>query len=213
LTPIDPQSNFRAAEKPEEVASTSPSPGKWTPTPESFEKLLAAFSADGDEAGRVYEQVRLKLLRYFERNGVFQTDRYTDITLDRVMRRIDEGEVITNIMAFIYTVASFVRMEAWNEQKRARDAEDEMKKLIDQEQKKKTVENPRQLCLDRCMAKLPLETRWIRDYYSEEGSAKIRIRRQIAKRLGIEMNALRIRAHRIRNGLETCVNNCVSQQV
>jgi len=214
LTPIDPQPNRRAAEKPKELASTGPSQNKWTPTQQSFEKLLAVFNPESDEAGKIYVNVRLKLLRLFERNGVTDAERYVDVTLDRVMRRLDEGEIIANIMAFIYTVASYVRMEAWNEEKQQRIAESEIMKMTTHVQPQPVVESPRQLCLDQCREKLPVETqKLIHDYYSEEGSAKIRLRKQLAKGLGIEMNALRIRVHRIRLDLETCVKTCVSQSV
>lgn len=213
MTPIDPQPDTRAAEKSEELTNTTPSQSKWIPTPQSFEKLLAAFDPDREEAAKTYENVRVKLLRYFERYGISDTDRYVDVTLDRVMRRLDEGEVVANISAFIYAVASYVRMEAWNEQKQLRDVEVEIQRDIEQKQLEDVVgESPRQLCLDRCLNDLPVETRiLIIDYYSAERSAKIKLRRQMAKSLGIEMNALRIRAHRIRLGLETCVRNCVSQ--
>lgn len=214
LTPIDPQPNHRAAEKPKELASTSASQDKWTPTQQSLEKLLATFNSNRDEAGEIYVNVRLKLLRYFERNGVTDAERYVDVTLDRVMRRLDEGEIIAKIMAFIYTVASYVRMEAWNEEKQLRDVENEMMKITEKVQPEPVIESPQQLCLDRCLAELPVETqKLLHDYYSEEGSAKIRLRRRMAKGLGIGMNALRIRVHRIRHGLETCVKKCVSQTV
>ena len=215
MTPIDDlQPDAGAAEESGVLTNTPTSQSKWTPTPQSFEKLLAAFDSDREEAGKIYENVRVKLLRYYERYGISDTDHYVDITLDRVMRRLDEGEVVANIMAFIYAVASYVRMEAWNEQKQLRDAEVEIKKDFDQKQQEDVVvgESPRQVCLDRCLNDLPVETRiLIIEYYSAERSAKIRLRRQMAKSLGIEMNALRIRAHRIRLGLETCVQKCVSE--
>jgi len=214
LTPTDPQPNHRAAEKPEELASTSASQDKWTLTQQSLEKLLANFNSDRDKAGEIYVNVRLKLLRYFERNGVKDAERYVDVTLDRVMRRLDEGEIIAKIMAFIYTVASYVRMEAWNEEKQLREVENEMIQTTQTVQPEPVIESPRQLCLDQCLADLPVESqKLIHDYYSGEGSARIRLRRRMAKALGIEMNALRIRVHRIRLGLETCVKKCVSQTV
>jgi DNA-directed RNA polymerase specialized sigma24 family protein len=214
LTPFDdPQLNTRAAEKPEELTAPRPSQSKWFPTPQSFEKLLAAFDSDDEEAGKKYEHARVKLLRYFEQKGIYDADRYVDITLDRVMRRLDEGERVINTMAFIYGVASYVRMEAWNEQKQLREREVEIKKDSEQRQHDDIGhESPRQICLDQCLNELPIETRiLILDYYSAEQSAKIKLRRQMAHSLGIEMNALRIRAHRIRINLETCVQKCVSQ--
>ena len=214
LTPIDdPQLNTRAAETPEELTAPRPSQNKWFPTPQSFEKLLAAFDSDYEEAGKKYEHVRSKLLRYFEQKGICDADRYVDITLDRVMRRMDEGERVANIMAFVYAVASYVRMEAWTEQKQLREKEVEIKKDSEQKQWEELGhENPRQICLDKCLNELPIETRiLILDYYSAERSAKIKLRRRVAQDLGIEMNALRIRAHRIRISLETCVHKCVSE--
>lgn len=212
MTPINPQSDIGPAEKPEELTGTSRSNSKWTPTQQSFEKLLAAFNSKPNEAGKIYELVRLKLLRYFERNGIADADRYVDVTLDRVMRRLDEGELIANIRAFIYVVASYVRMEAWNDQEKTRKAEDEMIKDTEPKQGQDVHESPRQLCLDQCLNELPVETRMlILDYFREEGSAKIKLRSQLATGLGIGRNALRIRVHRIRVTLETCVKACASE--
>jgi hypothetical protein len=47
------------------------------------------------------------------------------------------------------------------------------------------------------------------DYYQAERRAKIELRQQLAEKLDIPLNALRIRAHRIRATLEKCVTKCV----
>jgi DNA-directed RNA polymerase specialized sigma24 family protein len=65
-------------------------------------------------------------------------------------------------------------------------------------------------CLDRCLEGLTVDSRQlIVDYYQEERRAKIELRQQLAEKLGIPLNALRIRAHRIRATLEKCVTKCV----
>jgi hypothetical protein len=46
------------------------------------------------------------------------------------------------------------------------------------------------------------------EYYRDAGRQKIERRREIAERLGITMNALGIRACRIRSTLEACVGSC-----
>lgn len=212
MTPIEPQPDSPAAEQSRELTSTSPSQGKWIPTQQSFEKLLAAFASDRDEAGKQYEKIRVKLLRYFERYDIADADRCVDETLDRVMRRLDEGEAIASITAYIYTVASYVRLEAWKQQEQMRKAASEIQRTAVVIHHNDNDPNPRQLCFDNCLRKLPIETRiLIRDYYSEEGSLKIKLRKQMAQRLGIGLNALRIRAHKIRISLETCVRDCLSQ--
>jgi DNA-directed RNA polymerase specialized sigma24 family protein len=48
-------------------------------------------------------------------------------------------------------------------------------------------------------------------YYQEEKGAKIEHRRAMAERLGIPLNALRIRAHRIRVALRDCVSDCLAR--
>lgn len=211
LTPTEPQSDSRAAEELQELPATSSSQNKWIPTEQSFEKLLASFASDRDEAGRHYEKVRVKLLRYFEWHKISDADRYVDETLDRVMRKLDEGETITNTFAYINTVASFVRKEAWKRQEQVRKIEDEIQRNAVITHEDESYENPRQRCFDRCLGNLPIETRvLISEYYSEEGSVRIRLRKQMAERLGIGLNALRIRTHKIRISLESCVKDCVT---
>src|SRR5262249_53512016 len=64
-------------------------------------------------------------------------------------------------------------------------------------------------CLTRCMQSLDSDHReLIVGYYTGEQRVKINNRRAMAARLGITMNALSIRACRIRDKLEGCVRKC-----
>ena len=64
-------------------------------------------------------------------------------------------------------------------------------------------------CLDCCLQKLPPDQRdLIVEYYRDGHGQRIEQRRAMAKRLGITMNALGIRACRIRSTLEACVAAC-----
>ena len=57
--------------------------------------------------------------------------------------------------------------------------------------------------LDACLARLPHEQRTlILSYYGGTTEERIHNRRRLAAQLGIPLNALRIRAHRIRQQLE-----------
>ena len=57
---------------------------------------------------------------------------------------------------------------------------------------------------------LPPESReLILEYYQEDRRAKIQLRQQLADRLHIPLNALRIRTHRIRMSLEECIKSCL----
>jgi DNA-directed RNA polymerase specialized sigma24 family protein len=67
-------------------------------------------------------------------------------------------------------------------------------------------------CLDRCLERLPLESRQlVLLYHQDQQRARIDGRRELARRLGIGLNALRIRVFRLRAVLETCVKACVSR--
>jgi hypothetical protein len=46
------------------------------------------------------------------------------------------------------------------------------------------------------------------EYYRDAGRQKIEHRRALADRLGLSMNALAIRASRIRDALSTCLERC-----
>ena len=66
-------------------------------------------------------------------------------------------------------------------------------------------------CLERCTRKLePVSRNIISRYYLGKERARIENRRALARGLGITMNALTIRACRIRDKLESCVKECLN---
>jgi len=72
---------------------------------------------------------------------------------------------------------------------------------------------PEYECLERCLDHLPSDNRkLVVEYYQQERQAKIEHRKRLARELGIAVNALRIRAHRIRLALQRCVLDCLEQQ-
>src|SRR5215210_2154802 len=83
----------------------------WQLTPEAFDRLLAAFDEDREASGRKYENLRRKLLEFFEARGSHTPDEHADETLNRVARKIQEGEAIENLNKYCYGVAKFLWME------------------------------------------------------------------------------------------------------
>ena len=63
-------------------------------------------------------------------------------------------------------------------------------------------------CLRHCLQRLPDEQRELVLRYHQE-SDHIRSRQTLSQELGIPMNALRIRVHRVRRKLEECVHECL----
>ncbi len=174
----------------------------WILTPGAFAKLLAAFdSSDENRAALEYEAARQRLVKLFRWRRLAEAEDAVDETLNRVARKLDEGETVKDISAFIGGVARFVLLEKFKERERValEDAPPEIFTVNPQESNEDTDQS-RQNCFNRCLTELPGEMRQIVvEYYdTDAGGAKIEHRRRMASRLGLEMNALRNRALRAR---------------
>ena len=73
-------------------------------------------------------------------------------------------------------------------------------------------EDPLTHCFDMCLQQIATRSRdLIYQYYCGEQQEKIRARKELATHLGIPLNALRIRAFRIRTKLEALVRECMAR--
>jgi len=65
-------------------------------------------------------------------------------------------------------------------------------------------------CLEQCLETIPKRDKeMITLYYQGEANTKISNRKKLAQESGISLNALRLRAMRIKRKLEDCVNECL----
>lgn len=173
-------------------------------------KLLEAFAPDRNEAGKEYERLRTKLIRYFEWRAVGPAEELVDETFNRAARRLEEGKELDDVIAFIFGVARNVHHEARRRLKEEPVALDDTPESQYAPAPDQVEPDAREECFDRCMEKLLPDSRvLILEYYQGERRAKIEFRQKIAEKLRIPLNALRIRAHRIRIGLEKCIRECL----
>jgi DNA-directed RNA polymerase specialized sigma24 family protein len=185
---------------------------KWVLTREAFERLLAWLDPDRERAGQKYEKIRQKLVKFFEFHGCASPEECADVTLDRVARKISEGEEIHASDPYLYFhgVARNVFKEYLRESKRQPVGLDGLRSAppADTEHSEQRL-----TCLSQCLEKLSLERReFILRFYQGERRAKIENRKKLAEERGVSLNALRIRAHRIRVGLEKCVEECLKKR-
>jgi DNA-directed RNA polymerase specialized sigma24 family protein len=175
--------------------------------------LLASLDADCEQAGQKYERIRLKLIHYFAWRGTTFPEAEADETINRVAQKIEAGEEIKNLNAYFYGVARLVFAESLRIREREQEA---IKQAPLAEVSFKDYDSDsarRRVCLANCLRHLPEESRdLIIEYYQDEQGKKIKRRKDLASRLDIPVNALRIRAHRIRTGLEMCVKECLGKQ-
>lgn len=175
-------------------------------TARSFDALLDAFDSDRDRAGARYAACRERLCRFFEWRGCEDPDGLADETLDRVAVRLDGGTTIQSgdPLHYVFGVARLVCLEAHKAQRRTRE------RLEDYGRQQTLDEPARDDLLDarvaRCLEALPDDQRGlVTAYYQGEGRSRADARQAQARRMGIPMNALRIRIHRIRERLAECV--------
>lgn len=192
------------------MSKAKKSRSEWSLTQQAFDKLLATFARDREEAARQYEALRTKLIRFFEWRVISSAESRADEALNRVARRIDEGQKVDNVVAYAYRVAYLVFLEALKEPELT-GIDLEMTSLPTIEPQFEDREQDHRLrCFDRCLEGLPADHRQlILFYYQEERRAKIERRKNLADQLKISLDALRIRVHRIRKGLEECITSCL----
>ena len=147
-------------------------------------------------------------MRFFEWRGASLPEAQADETLNRVIRKLDEGEEIRDPQAYCYGAARLVLLEALKRQAKEQDAAHEYHRAAPSPGSD-GLEN-RLGCLHRCLGELPAAQRdLVRDYYQGSGGERIEGRRRLADALGIGMNALRIRAFRLTEKLQGCVAGCL----
>ena len=181
-------------------------------TPESFEKLLTWLDSNREEAAVEYENIRLRLIKFFICNGCGdRAEDLADETFDRFASRLDQGEVPEPFTGdkrlYFFAFARNIRLE--NFRKRLDvpppppvspdTTEDESECLIE--------------CLEECVKQLPREEdrSLAIDYYSCDKSTKIEHHKKLAKKLGLGLPGLRTRIHRIREALRPCIEECLKR--
>ncbi len=193
----------------------------WALTPPAFERLLDWLDEGESSDGRKYLEMRRRLVAYFDRKNCSSADELTDETLNRVARRLEEEgttESDTPAARYCYIVARFVFMEYLRRAEKDRVLTDDMRrqpyniaesKPVNEKETQEKLLN----CLEHCTGKLDsLNRNLILSYYTGKERVKIESRRELAANLGISMNALSIRACRIRDKIEGCVRQCVEKE-
>jgi DNA-directed RNA polymerase specialized sigma24 family protein len=185
-----------------------------TLTASSLEILLARLDENPDAAAEKYETLRIKLAQLLKWRGCLDShaDDLADVALDRVAAKLASGEQVDNINAFAAGVARFIWLE--HSRKNRMDAVGDDLPEIPIEPSLPEDPDERIKCLRRCVATKfnDDERQLVISYYDTDRDEKTKsARKRLAENLGLTMNALKVRACRLRMRLETCINDCVSR--
>ena len=183
-------------------------------TQEAFDRLLDWLDQDRNRAGQKYEVIRSRLIKVFVCRGCIVPEELADDTINRVAGKVQQiaETYVGNPALYFYGVADKIFLEY-------------LRKMpaplplapsgpgVECDPKPGEEAEPRHRCLDRCVERLSAENRTlIMVYYGGQGQAKINMRKELARRLGIGANALWIRAHRIREALRKCMGDCLTRK-
>src|SRR5262245_11895033 len=172
-------------------------------TQEAFDRLLAWFHPDRNRAGEKYEVIRRGLTQFFERRGCLESADLADETINRVIKKLPEiyNQYTGEQAKYFYGVAHRIYQE-YLRRPQIISSGTEPEDSIIQERKDR--------CRLQCLDKLSAEDRLlITDYYLKEKREKIEHRRKLAIQLGLNSNALTVRAFRIRSALNKCLEECL----
>ena len=184
--------------------------------PESFEEILAWFNPDREMAGAMYVQLSHDLAKLFRWGKCADPEGMTDEVFDRVAKKVREVRptYVGDPRLYFLGVANNLIKENFKKIKTHVSLED-----VDLSQQQTTESEAEsaadmQQCLESCLQKLSAETReMLMTYYAKEKQAKIDQRSELARRLGISVETLRVRVYRVRASLEECIERCLKREV
>jgi DNA-directed RNA polymerase specialized sigma24 family protein len=181
-----------------------------------FKELLSLLHPDATQAAVEYHNLHQRLTRFFEWNNVLDPLSLADEALDRLAKRatepgLDEG--VHNLSAFALGIARHLLQEErrrqlkmaevgrhWHATESSRTPEPESEALEE--------------ALQRCLGKMqPERRRLIEAYYGYTEGEKIKRHQQLAETEGLSLNALRNRALRARQELETCIRRQLGRNI
>lgn len=177
-------------------------------TQAAFDSLLSWLDPDRELAASKYEQIRCRLIKLFTCRGRPDAEDLADETINRVTIKAPEvaAGYVGDPSLYFYGVAQKVFLESLRKRP-PQPAAPAPPDPAEQEEAELEYE-----CLDRCLGELPEASReLLLEYFRDDRRAKIDHRKELAARLGVAQNALRIRVHRLKATLQECVRRCLAE--
>lgn len=179
-----------------------------TPTPgSSLAALLQRLGADGKPGESVYEELRRRLIVFFQLHIPAEAEALADTTFDRLAHKLDEGAVIRDPRQYVLGIARMLLLEARTRLAREHHAIGDPTLSPERDEEHDLRKESVFAALSDCLQQLgPSSEHLILAYYADDGGGHIRARRKLSQDFGISLNTLKNRALRLRQALERCVS-------
>lgn len=183
---------------------------------EKLDRLLAWLHPDRDEAAKEYAKIGFKLFKNFERR--LYLDRFpcvdaealADETIERVCCKMPKlaDTYVGAPIAYFLGVAKHVYQEHIDKQKKLQ----ALSNLPLPAPSPDPDPEPMHNCLEDCLKRFSDEDRdLLRQYFQDDKKAKIDHRKELAEKLKIPLNTLRMRIYRLKEALRECVFDCLEK--
>jgi len=186
---------------------------KWLLTQEAFDGFLNALGPDRGAAGERYLEIRGNLVRLFEWRGCSSPDELADETINRCAKKIGDGEEIRDVATYCIGIARMLVREA------SRRPDGNTRALDDVPEPRSVDPEPagdaerKEECLRGCLSHLSAENRdLILRYYQGHKGDKIANRKGLMKIFDVPPSTLRMRALRLREKLQSCMQDCLERE-
>jgi DNA-directed RNA polymerase specialized sigma24 family protein len=183
---------------------------------ETLKELLNLLHSDEGQAAVEYHNLHQRLARFFDWNNAQDPMALADEALDRLAKRAAEpgvNEGVQNVSAFALGIARHLLQEEARRQLKMAEISrhwQAMESARTQEPESEALEDALQYCLEKMR---PERRHLIEAYYRYTGGEKIKIHQQLAEAEGLSLNALRNRALRTRQELETCIRRQLGKNI
>jgi DNA-directed RNA polymerase specialized sigma24 family protein len=169
---------------------------RWELNREAWEALLRALAPDRETAGLRYESLRRRLVDLFAWERCPAPEELADDALNRLARKVAEGVDIPHLDRYAFGIARFLVQE----DARTRRSREAALRIPHPAAAASDIDPEMVAAIQSCLGDLPAAARdLIQRYYAEDRAA-------LARGLGINGNALRNRALRIRASLQRCAS-------
>ena len=168
-----------------------------TLTQQSFDDLLEWLNPDRNIAGQIYVTIRTRLTKIFVSRGTGNPEELADATINRVARKLPEIQpsYVGDPENYFKAVVRYILQESYKKEKLPAAATLLPTPMNSDEER--DLDH-----LDHSLAELTAEDRNLMiEYYRHSGHEKIEHRKDLAEKMGIGLNPLRIRACRLRSNL------------
>jgi hypothetical protein len=179
----------------------------WVLDQADFDRLLEWLDDDDREvAGEKYELIRRNLIKIFNCRGCQSPEELADETINRVASSVAVVAITYSgdPSHYFYGVAKIVYLEYMKNRPVS------LAPFVSPSEEEQRAEQRLYDCLENCVRLLDSNSRTlVTQYYVGEKRARIEQRKKLADKLGITPAVLRLKAYRIRLGLQKCVTTCV----